>query len=105
MTVNTLIEYSSHDKQEKLEEIIIYFLGLLDNSTKTTNVDLNVIKEQQSTIALSIHFSINKLIKVINTELAKKLYEILVLTFKQRGGIYDEAILVVSSLAISNIFI
>lgn len=100
VTVNTLIEYSSHDKQEKMEEVIIYFLGLLENTIKSKS-DSNRIKDQQSSIALSIHFAINKLVKVLNLELASKIYLSLVETFKQRKGVYDEAIICISSLALS----
>ena len=102
VTVNTLIEYSSHDKQDKMEEVIIYFLGLLDNTIKS-NSDSNKIKDQQSSIALSIYYAINKLIKLINLELASKIYLSLVETFKQRKGVYDEAVLCISSLALSKL--
>ncbi len=99
VTVNTLIEYSSHDKQEKLEEIIVYLLGLLENTIKK-NLD-NRGRDQQSSISLAIHFAINKMIKTINLELASKVYLILVEIFKQRQGVFDEAVLIVSSLALS----
>jgi hypothetical protein len=102
ITLNTLIEYSSHDKQEKLEEIIVYLLELLENSTKN-NTEVNKIREQQSSIALSIHYAISKIIKTVNLDLASKIYTTLVETFKQRHGVYDEAILAISSLALSNI--
>jgi len=99
VTVNTLIEQSSHDKQDKLEEIIIYFLGLLENTTKV-GAD-NKVRDQQSSIALSIHYAINKLIKVMSQDLASKIYLTLVETFKQRQGVFEEAILCISSLALS----
>jgi hypothetical protein len=101
VTINTLIEYSSHDKQEKLEELIVIFLGLMESSLINNNQDVNKKRDQQCSIALSIHFAINKLARTINLELASKVYLTIVETFKQRQGVYDEAFFVITDLALS----
>lgn len=85
-----------------MEEILTYFTGLLEN-TLTAGGDLNKIKDQQSSITLSIHYALNKLIKTVNPQIAEKVYLSIIGTFKSRGSCYDEGILAISSLALSNL--
>lgn len=99
VTINTLIEYSSHDVQDKLEEIIAYLLGLAQNANGLRDADR--IKDLHSSIALLLYYIISKSVKRIKFNVASQIYSTLVETFKLRQGIYDEAMLAISALSLS----
>jgi len=103
VAINHLIEYSSHDKQDKMEEILVYLLGLFDSSVKSSTSDSNKLKDQQASISLSMHFAINKYLKTLNFDLAKKIFESFLESFSQRKIVFEEAILAISSIAMSMI--
>lgn len=102
LTISNLIDYSSHDKQDKLEEIMIYVLQAFESTINSTN-NFDALKNYdfQSYLANIIHSILNKFLKTFSQENALKIFIIFENSFKQRNGVYDEAILAISSLALN----
>ena len=100
LTLSNLIEFSSHDKQDKFEELILFLMKSLENVVKT-NMDHQKILDFQSYIINVIDSLFKKYLKIITPELAIQYYTLLDSTFKLRNTVYDEAISSISSLAIS----
>lgn len=98
--MNTLIEYSSHDQQDKLEEILNFFVSIIIK-LPTVVKNENRCRDLQTSFVLSLHYVITKSIKVISNETAGKIYYCILDTFKLRQGVYDEAILTISSLSLN----
>ncbi len=109
LLINELIEYSSHDKQEKLGEILIYFLslfeGLITNPSNPVLATMcapgssDVILQLQSYYCSIFRTVFKKLTKKITNENAKKIYILLESSFKLRQGVFEEAILAFGALA------
>jgi hypothetical protein len=109
LLINDLIEYSSHDKQEKLTEILIYFLTQFEGSlTNTGNPTFNtmctpgtsdIIYQLQSYYCTVFRVVFKKLFKKINAEMGLKIFTLLENSFKMRQTVYDEAVLCLGSLA------
>ena len=74
LLINELFEYSSHDKQEKLSEILIFFLTqfegtlseTISNNNMATSGSSNVILQLQSYYCSIFHAVFNKMIKNIS---------------------------------------
>jgi hypothetical protein len=101
LVINTLIEYSSHDKQDKFAEIIEYFISQFDNTLLTTGNNLNtdILFQLQSYYCTVFKTIFRKYLRKLNVETANKIYTRIEASFKQRQGVYDEALLTISALA------
>lgn len=109
MVINTLIEYSSHDKQEKLSEILIYFLtqfeGTLSQVANQTISSLANTNTLETILLLQSYYCtvfravFKKLLKKISKDVALNIYTLLESSFKQRQTVYDEAVLCLGALA------
>ncbi len=109
LLINELIEYSSHDKQEKLSEILIFFLTQFEytlNSSISNLVNVmaiagscDVVLHLQSYYCTIFRAVFKKLLKKINSDMGGKIISILESSFKLRQGVYDEALLALGTLA------
>jgi importin subunit beta-1 len=109
LLINELIEYSSHDKQEKLSEILIYFLtqfeGTLSGVNNNTLLNMNkdgggdLILQLQSYYCTIFRAVFKKMNKKINLEMGSKIYTLLENSFKARQTVYEEAVLAIGALA------
>jgi len=108
LLINELVEYSSHDKQEKLSEILIYFLTQFEGTLNLENTTFNlmcspgssdIIPQLQSYYCTIFRVVFKKLFKRINVEMASKIFVLLENSFKLRQTVYEEAVLALGSLA------
>jgi hypothetical protein len=109
LLINELIEYSSHDKQEKLSEILIYFLTQFEGTlTNVLNPTFNsmcgsglsdIIYQLQSYYCTIFRAVFKKLFKKINAEMGLKIFLLIENSFKMRQTVYEEAVLCLGSLA------
>jgi hypothetical protein len=97
LTIETLISYSSHDKQAKLNEIVIYYLTFFEQSV--INPASEVVYEIQSYYCIIFRSVLKKLVTPINKELAERIYKVIEASFKQRQTVYDEALFTIGALA------
>jgi len=101
LTIENLIDYSSHDKQNKLMEYLVYFVLKLKNLPQRLDLTSNIIDDLESHYCVIIRKIIRKLVSKLQIDDCKNIYEVVVGTFIKRNGVYDEGILAISSLAIS----
>ena len=102
-SLENLIAYSSHDKQQKILELLVNIVFRISNMNKKTDFSSELKKELESYYVHLVRVIILKLITPLKLNDAKDIYNILVQTFNNRG-IYDEGILALSALAISKLF-
>jgi hypothetical protein len=103
-----LIEYSSCDKQEKLSEILVYFLSQFENTfsnTITTTIQnlagdgvTDAVFLLQSYYCTVFRSVFKKLMKKLSNEIAMNIYTLIENSFKLRQTVYDEAILAMGAL-------
>ena len=105
MTIGTLIDYSSHDKQEKIMEILLQFLQEIE-STYTEFQDMiskgasqEKIFEIQDYYYTLLRIIFNKYKTQINLSLGLKIWELTDKIFKFRKTVFEEANLALASLA------
>ena len=105
ITIGTLIDYSSHDKQDKIMEILMQFLKEIES---TVNQFENMISngsnperifhlQEYYYIILRIIF--NKYKSEINIELGQKIWELTENVFNLRKTVFEEANLALASLS------
>ena len=105
MTIGTLIEYSSHDKQTQIYEIIKYFLiqiekiqNEIENLFKAGATKETVFQIQEYYYSLLQKLFI-KYKSEINYEFAHKIWQLTETLFKFRQSVFDEANLALAALA------
>ncbi len=103
LAIDALITYCSHDKMEKLPEIIAYFIGLFENSINSTPNE--VVLQYQSYYCIIFRGVFRKTLKMIDLSIADKIYTVLEASFKQRQCVYEEALLAIAALASSKILL
>ncbi len=106
LLIDVLIEYSSHDKQDKLSEILLYFLNQFEGtlsgkeiSNMSTSGSSEVLLQLQSYYCTIFRAVFKKSVKKINLEVGAKIFELILMSFKSRQGVFEEAILAVGALA------
>jgi hypothetical protein len=99
LAIDALISYSSHDKIEKLNEIIAYFIGLFESSINSHPNE--VVLQFQSYYCIIFRSVFRKTLKMIDLNIAEKIYTVLEASFKQRQCVYEEALLAIAALASS----
>ena len=109
LLINELIEYSSFDKQDKLTEILIFFLtqfeGTLSSvmnsqiNTMSTPGSSDIVMNLQSYYCTIFRAVFKKLKRQIKPEMGNNIYTLLENSFQQRQTVYDEAVLALGALA------
>ena len=100
-SIEDLINYSSHDKQNKLREYLVFFVLKLKNVRTRTDLDSVFISELESHYCLLIRKIIKKLITQLDLEDCKNIYQVILESFIIRKNVYEEGILAISSLSTS----
>ena len=105
MTIGVLIEYSSHDKQTQIYEIIKHFLFQIES---TQNEIENLVKaganketifQMQEYYFTLLQKLFNKYKSIIDLNFAQKIWQLTETLFKYRQTVFDEANLALAALA------
>jgi len=104
ITIEDLIENSSHDKQNKLMDLLVAFVLKLKNLRQKSSYNINIIEDLESHYCIIIRKIIKKLVNKLQLDDCKNIYEVVVESFIKRNGVYDEGILAISSMALSKFF-
>lgn len=100
LVIDNLIEYSSHDKQDKFNEILLHFLTRFDETlTLQNSTQVELAHQYQSYYCTIFRAILKKSLKKISKETANEIYTRINSSFNLRNGVYDEAVLTVSALA------
>jgi hypothetical protein len=104
ITIEDLIENSSHDKQNKLMDLLVTFVIKLKSLRQNNNFNINIIEDLESHYCIIIRKIIKKLVNKLQLDDCKNIYDVVVSSFVVRNGVYDEGILAISSMALSKFF-
>jgi len=99
LSLSNLIQNSSLDKQDKLEEIMVFLVNSLENTITYDNKDKEKAFDFQCLIISVITSILEKSLKSFKLEIVLKYYNALESCFKLRNGIFDTAISSISSVA------
>lgn len=109
LTLSLLIDYSSHDKQDKMIEILSFFTiqfeATLTDSSKenfmnmSSNNSTEIISQLQAYYCTIFRSVFKKMLKTTDLERGKQFYLLLEGSFKQREAVYEEAVLCLGALA------
>ena len=105
ITIGTLIDYSSHDKQEKIIEILMQFLIEIESTyTQFNNMISNGANKEKIFQIQDYYYTLlriifNKLKSQIDLELGKKIWTLTYNIFKFRETVFEEANLALGALA------
>ena len=104
-TIGTLIEYSSHDKQEQIIQIIQRFLMEIESTQNKIEamIKAGINKEAIFQIQDSYYFLLQKLFNKYKTKIeinfAEKIWQLTENLFKFRQTVFDDANLAMAALA------
>ncbi len=96
-----LIENSSHDKQDKINEILTYFVSQLNSTVLPENVNnssIEFIHQIQCYFSNIFRSSFRKKINMVDLSLAEKVYFSIESSFKFRNSVYEEGLLAIAAL-------
>ena len=105
MTIGTLIEYSSHDKQFQISQIIKQFLIQIESTQNNIDtmikagIDKEIIFQIQEYYFSLLQKLFNKYKTKIELDFADKIWQLTEALFKYRQTVFDEANLAMSALA------
>jgi len=102
-----LIDYSSHDKQEKLSEILTYFVTQLNSTMLPENINITsieMIHQIQSYFCNIFRSCFRKKINMVDLSLAEQVYFCIESSFKFRKCVYEEGLLAIAALIDSKLF-
>jgi importin subunit beta-1 len=103
--ISSIIEYSSQDYQDKLEELLQtfsnHFIQLFINNEIKTSSRINKQLEENLCLVMSQIFS--KIIRKVKAELCVQIFISIINSFKKQGKIYEEGISCISNIATSNV--
>ena len=105
MTIGTLIEYSSHDKQFQISQIIKQFLIQIESTQNNIDtmikagIDKETIFQIQEYYYSLLQKLFNKYKTKIELDFADKIWQLTEALFKYRQTVFDEANLAMSALA------
>lgn len=105
MTIGTLIDYSSHDKQHQILEIIKQFLIQIEstqndiNSLFAKNINKETIFQIQEYYYTLLQKLFNKYKSKIDLNFAQKIWQLSEALFKYRQTVFEEANLALAALA------
>ena len=105
MTIGTLIDYSSHDKQPQIYEIIKQFLIQIEstqneiNDLISNNINKETIFQIQEYYYTLLQKLFNKYKSKIDLNFAQKIWQLTEALFKYRQTVFEEANLALAALA------
>ena len=105
MTIGTLIEYSSHDKQVQISQIIKQFLIQIESTQNNIDAMIKAGIDKETIFQIQeYYFSLlqklfNKYKTKIELDFADKIWQLTEALFKYRQTVFDEANLAMSALA------
>jgi hypothetical protein len=99
LSLSNLIQNSSLDKQDKLEEIMIFLVNSLENTLTFDKKDKEKAFDFQWLIISVISSILEKSLKSFKPEIVLTYYNVLERCIKLRDGIFDIAISSISSVA------
>ena len=105
MTIGTLIEYSSHDKQVQISQIIKQFLIQIESTQNNIDTMIKAGIDKETIFQIQeYYFSLlqklfNKYKTKIELDFADKIWQLTEALFKYRQTVFDEANLAMSALA------
>ena len=105
MTIGTLIEYSSHDKQIQISQIIKQFLIQIESTQNNIDAMIKAGIDKETIFQIQeYYFSLlqklfNKYKTKIELDFADKIWQLTEALFKYRQTVFDEANLAMSALA------
>ena len=104
-TLENLISYSSHDKQNKLSEILVLYVIKIKELPLRKDLmnQYHIIEDLESYYCLIIRTTIKKIISTLQLNDCQNIYQVIIGTFMRRKNIYDEGLLAISSFAISKL--
>ena len=104
-TIGALIEYSSHDKQNQIFEIIKQFLIEIEKTQNNIDTMLNAGIDKETIFQIQgYYYSLLQKLFIkyktkIETNFAEKIWQLTETLFKYRKTVFDEANLAISALA------
>ena len=101
ITICDLIENSSHDKQDKLNEILIFFVNQLNTILLPENVhntSIEVIHQIQCYFCNIFRVCFRKKVNLVDLKVAESVYFVIESSFKFRSGVYEEGLLAIAAL-------
>ena len=105
VTIGTLIEYSSHDKQVQIKEIIKQFLIQIELTQNNIDKLLSAGYEKETIFQIQDYYYtllqklFNKYKTKIELDFAQKIWQLTESLFKYRKTVFDEANLALAALA------
>jgi hypothetical protein len=105
MTIGTLIEYSSHDKQTQIYEVIKHFLFQIESTQNDIDNLVKVGASKETIFQIQeFYFTLlqklfNKYKSQIDLNFAQKIWQLTETLFKYRQTVFDEANLALAALA------
>ena len=107
MTIKTLIEYSSHDCQDKVYEVLVQYLKEIEfthskfNDLVARGVDGDLIYTFQEYYYTLLQALFKKYKKQINVTLCKNIWSLTEMIFTHRKSVFGEANLAMNALALN----
>ena len=105
MTIGTLIEYSSHDKQVQINQIIKQFLIEIEKTQNNMEIMLKADIDKETIFQIQDYYYsllqklFNKYKTKIELNFAEKIWQLTESLFKYRQTVFDEANLAMAALA------
>ena len=105
MTIGTLIDYSSHDKQVQISEVIKHFLVQIESIQNEINALISSGANRETIFQIQEYYYtllqklFNKYKSKITLNFAEKIWQLTETLFKYRQTVFDEANLALAALA------
>ena len=105
VTIGTLIEYSSHDKQVQISEVIKHFLVQIDSIQNEINALISSGANRETIFQIQEYYYtllqklFNKYKTKIDINFAGKIWQLTETLFKYRQTVFDEANIALAALA------
>ena len=105
MTIGTLIDYSSHDKQAAIFEVIKHFLIQIESTQNDINALINEGANKETIFQIQEYYYtllqklFNKYKTKIDINFAGKIWQLTETLFKYRQTVFDEANIALAALA------
>ncbi len=101
ITIGCLIEYSSHDKQEKIKEILIKILQEIEIISKNNNFNKEKVYQLEEYYYTLLRIIFKKYKSRIDNDLGKNIWILTKNLFTERKSVFEEANLALGALALN----
>ena len=101
ITIGCLIEYSSHDKQEKVKEILIKILQEIEKLSKNNNFNKEKVYQLEEYYYTLLRIIFKKYKSRIDNDLGKNIWILTKNLFTERKSVFEEANLALGALALN----